>query len=83
MKRKKDISSLKSFAGRFGAASRWANHKIKKTKLVRIYQDDDIVLSRLASAFGSVASVVHCSLVDSGYCNLSFSEAQARASKEL
>lgn len=83
MKRKKDISSLKSFAGKLGSASRWRGHVKKHTQQVRIYQDDYSILSSLASAFGSIASVVHCAIVDSGYNNLSVSQAQARVSKEL
>lgn len=83
MKRKKDISSHHSLAGKIGSASRWRGHVKKQTQQVRIYQDDYSILSSLAFYFGSIASAVHCAIVNSGYNHLSVSKVQARSSKEL
>ena len=83
MKHKKYISAMRSLAGQIGSSRRWANHEKKPTNQIRIYRDDYYILSSLASSFGSIASVVHCAIVDSCYNNLSVSQAQARANKEL
>lgn len=73
----------KSKAGKIGSASRWANHEKVTTKQIRVYDDDYSILSSLSASSGSIASVVHFALVDSGYLDYTLRQAQARFSEKL
>lgn len=51
------LSATRSFAGKLGMASRWHGHEKKKTKLIRIYQDDYDNANRFLSLDGSCDSM--------------------------